>query len=124
METGLSVNKHIFQILSKDEALASMVGKNIYPLVAEEDVKAPFITFTKSSVVPSYYKVGVADDKVSFTINIVANDYVTTVNIAERIRQLLEGRTSTYFKRIELSNCYENYTNDNYVQNLQFLAII
>lgn len=124
METGLSVNKHIFQILSKDEALANMVGKNIYPLVAEEDVKAPFITFTKSSVVPSYYKVGVADDKVSFTINIVANDYVTTVNIAERIRQLLEGRTSTYFKRIELSNCYENYTNDNYVQNLQFLAII
>ena len=113
METGLSVNKHIFQILSKDEALAKMVGKNIYPLVAEEDVKLPFITFTKSSVVPSYYKVGVADDKVSFT-----------VNIAERIRQLLEGRTSSYFKRIELSNCYENYSNDNYVQNLQFLAII
>ena len=101
-----------------------MVGKNIYPLVAEEDVKLPFITFTKSSVVPSYYKVGVADDKVSFTVNIVANDYVTTVNIAERVRQLLEGRTSTYFKRIELSNCYENYSNDNYVQNLQFLAII
>ena len=124
METGLSVNKHIFQILSKDEALAKMVGKNIYPLVAEEDVKLPFITFTKSSVVPSYYKVGVADDKVSFTVNIVANDYVTTVNIAERIRQLLEGRISSYFKRIELSNCYENYSNDNYVQNLQFLAII
>ena len=124
METGLSVNKHIFQILSKDEALAKMVGKNIYPLVAEEHVKLPFITFTKSSVVPSYYKVGVADDKVSFTVNIVANDYVTTVNIAERIRQLLEGRTSGYFKRIELSNCYENYSNDNYVQNLQFLAVI
>ena len=124
METGLSVNKHIFRILSKDEALAKMVGKNIYPLVDEEDVKLPFITFTKSSVVPSYYKVGVADDKVSFTVNIVANDYVTTVNIAERIRQLLEGRTSSYFKRIELSNCYENYSNDNYVQNLQFLAII
>ena len=124
METGLSVNKHIFQILSKDEALAKMVGNNIYPLVAEEEVKLPFITFTKSSVVPSYYKVGVADDKVSFTVNIVANDYVTTVNIAERIRQLLEGRTSSYFKRIELSNCYENYSNDNYVQNLQFLAII
>ena len=124
METGLSVNKHIFQILSKDEALAKMVGKNICPLVAEEDVKLRFITFTISSVVPSYYKVGVADDKVSFTVNIVANDYVTTVNIAERIRQLLEGRTSTYFKRIELQNCYENYSNDNYVQNLQFLAII
>ena len=124
METGLSVNKHIFRILSKDEALAKMVGKNIYPLVDEEDVKLPFITFTKSSVVPSYYKVGVADDKVSFTVNIVANDYVTTVNIAERIRQLLEGRTSSYFKRIELSNCYENYSNDNYVQNLQFLAVI
>ena len=120
METGLSVNKHIFQILSKDEALAKMVGKNIYPLVAEEDVKLPFITFTKSSVVPSYYKVGVADDKVSFTVNIVANDYITTVNIAERIRQLLEGRTSSYFKRIELQNCYENYSNDNYVQNCSF----
>lgn len=122
--SGISINKHIYKILSTDEKLKALVGKNIYPIVAENDCTMPFITFTKGTVRTTYFKVGVARDIVNFSINIVALDYATTVDIAERVRQLLELRTSDYFTRIQFSDCTEAWSGNAFTQTLQFEATI
>lgn len=132
--SGLSISKNIFQILSNDDELKKMVKPiedkngnkkdNIYPIIAEEDAILPYVVYTRTAIRPSYYKVGVAKDDVTFQIQIYGNDYITTVTIAERIRELFELRHTEPFQRIELSNCTETYTNDVYLQTLQFIAVI
>ena len=49
MESSISVNKHIYQLLIADTQLGELVGNKIYPLVAEETVTYPFIIFTKEN---------------------------------------------------------------------------
>ena len=124
MESSISVIKHIFRILSSDKTLNEMVGNKIFPIIAENDITFPFILVTRTSITPITFKTGVAVDKVTFQVVIEDVDYFRTVNIAERVRELLELRHSDYFKRIEFSNCYEDFMNDAYTQKLQFSAII
>lgn len=124
MESSISVIKHIFRILSSDNTLNEMVGNKIFPIIAENDITFPFILVTRTSITPITFKTGVAVDKVTFQVVIEDVDYFRTVNIAERVRELLELRHSDYFKRIEFSNCYEDFMNDAYKQTLQFIAII
>ena len=124
MESSISVIKHIFRILSSDKTLNEMVGNKIFPIIAENDITFPFILVTRTSITPITFKTGVAVDKVTFHVVIEDVDYFRTVNIAERVRELLELRHSDYFKRIEFSNCYEDFLNDTYRQILQFIAII
>ena len=124
MESSISVIKHIFRILSSDKTLNEMVGNKIFPIIAENDITFPFILVTRTSITPITFKTGVAVDKVTFQVVIEDVDYFRTVNIAERVRELLELIHSDYFKRIEFSNCYEDFLNDTYRQILQFIAII
>ena len=124
MESSISVIKHIFRILSSDKTLNEMVGNKIFPIIAENDITFPFILVTRTSITPITFKTGVAVAKVTFQVVIEDVDYFRTVNIAERVRELLELRHSDYFKRIEFSKCYEDFMNDTYRQTLQFIAII
>ena len=124
MESSISVIKHIFRILSSDKTLNEMVGNKIFPIIAENDITFPFILVTRTSITPITFKTGVAVDKVTFQVVIEDVDYFRTVNIAERVRELLELRHSDYFKRIEFSNCYEDFMNEAYQQKLQFSAMI
>lgn len=124
MESSISVIKHIFRILSSDKTLNEMVGNKIFPIIAENDITFPFILVTRTSITPITFKTGVAVDKVTFQVVIEDVDYFRTVNIAEKVRELLELIHSDYFKRIEFSNCNEDFINDTYRQTLQFIAII
>ena len=76
--TGLSINKFIYNILQSDKELTSMC-KSIYPLVAEAEVKFPFILFTRDNVQPIDTKEYVVGDRVTFSIAIVSDKYLTTV---------------------------------------------
>ena len=124
MESSISVIKHIFIILSSDKTLNEMVGTKIFPIVADDDVKFPYIILERTSITPYTYKGGVGYDKATFQIKIADSDYINTINIAEKVRELLELKTSSYFKRIEFSSCNEDFMNDTYRQTLQFIAII
>lgn len=124
MESSISINKHIFSILTSDKSLKEMVGTKIFPIVADDDVKFPYIILERTSITPYTYKGGVGYDKATFQIKIADSDYINTINIAEKVRELLELKTSNYFKRIEFSNCNEDFMNDTYIQKLQFIAII
>lgn len=110
--------------MSSDKTLNEMVGTKIFPIVADDDVKFPYIILERTSITPYTYKGGVGYDKATFQIKIADSDYINTINIAEKVRELLELRTSNYFKRIEFSSCNEDFMNDTYRQTLQFIAII
>lgn len=123
-ETSISVNKHIYQLLINDEELNKLVDKKIYPIVAEESVTYPFIIFTKESASGVYSKDLLMYDTVTVSVAIAAVNYFQTVNIAERVRQILENYRDTYFHNILLDNVTEDFVEDTYIQQLQFSAKI
>lgn len=123
-ETAISVNKHIYQLLSSDSGLTSMVDNKIYPLVAEESVTYPFVIFSKESVNGNYTKDFLVYDTVTISVVVAANNYFETVNIAERIRALLENHSDNYFISVLLESVTEEYIEDAFVQQLQFSAKI
>ena len=123
-ETSISVNKHLYQLLISDERLKELVGNKIYPLVAEESVTYPFIIFTKENAFANYTKDLLTYDTVNISVAIAAVNYFQTVEIAERVRQILENYRDGYFYNILLDNVTEDFTEDTYIQQLQFSAKI
>jgi len=123
-ETSISVNKYIYQLLITDDKLKELVGNKIYPLVAEESVTYPFIIFTKENAFANYTKDLLTYDTVNISVAIAAVNYFQTVQIAERVRQILENYRDDYFYNILLDNVTEDYVEDTYIQQLQFSAKI
>lgn len=123
-ETAISVNKHIYTILTGDTQLRELVGDKIYPIIAEETVSYPFIIFTKETVDAAYTKDFLTYDNVTFSVAIAANNYFETVQIAERVRAILENYRDGYFMTVLLNNVTEEYVEDAFIQQLQFSAKI
>lgn len=124
METAISVNKHIFQLLNEDAQLKELVGNKIYPLVVKQNIDFPFIIFKKEGVNPIYSKDLLSYDTVIINVAIAAINYDDTVAIAERVRAVLENYRSTYFYNILLDNVSEDFVDDTFIQQLQFTAKI
>jgi hypothetical protein len=122
--TGISINKHIYSILSQNSDLKKIVNKKIYPLIAEESTTFPFIVFKKNTITTEYCKDGSTLDRVNFSIVSVARDYTTTVTISEIVRNSIEMLKDEYFKLVHLSQVTEDYIDDVYTQELSFDAII
>lgn len=122
--TGISVNKYIYNLLSNDDIIKDYVDNKLFPLVAEESTTFPFIIYRKTNIQTDYTKDGKAFDVVDFSITVIANDYITTVDICERIREIIELKRNSYFRLIHLSNVTEDYIDNAYIQELQFTAKI
>lgn len=118
--SAISINKFIYDILINDERLSQMTNKQIYPIVAEDTVNYPFVIFTKNDVRGEYTKDIHAYDVAELQVAVAATNYFQTVEIAERIRQLLEGRRDGYFRSITLEGVTEEYMDDAFVQSLTF----
>ncbi len=123
-ETAISTNKHVYSLLTSDSELTEMVNDNIFPLVAEESVNYPFIIFTKESVTPSYTKDFLTFDLVTISVVVASNNYIDTVNIAERVRNVLENYRDSYFYNILLDSVSEEFVEDAFIQQLNFSAKI
>ena len=123
-QTGLSINKYIYAILSSSNELKEIVGSNIYPLVAEEETTFPFVVFRRSNITPNYTKKQVANDSVSFVVSIADTNYSKTVDISEIIRNELELHSDDYFQLIHLESVSEDFVENAYIQELTFNAII
>lgn len=119
-DTAISANKHIYSLLTADTQLMESVSGNIYPLVAEESVSYPFIIFAKESVNGNYTKDFLTYDTAVISVAVAARNYFQTVQIAERVRAVLEGYRDSYFSAIQLDNVSEDFIEDAYIQHLQF----
>lgn len=123
-ETAISINKYIYNLLKNDEQLRELVGTKIYPLVAEESVTLPFVIFTKETVEGNYTKDFLTYDSATISVAVAAANYFQTVQIAERIRAILENYRDGYFFNILLDSVTEDFIDDTFIQQLQFSAKI
>lgn len=124
MATALSINKYIYNILSSDEELRKMVGNNIYPVIAEDNVTYPFVIFKRQAITPVYAKNALQYDTCTFSVAIVTNTYIQTIEIAERVRTILDCYNGNGLNQVRLQSINEDYIDDAYVQDLTFDCVV
>lgn len=117
MSTGLSISKNIYSILSGDTQLS---GTTLYPIVAPEEVKFPYLVYKRTDIQPIYAKNVICGDRARVEINIVSDKYSQTVSIAERVRELLEYRKDNFFKEVFLKSAEEGWNDFGYFQTITF----
>lgn len=114
----ININQWIYQRLSTDEELKSLVDTQIYPIVVEENGKFPFVVFTRRNAVYGYDNDGLTGEQCNVVLTCVAKDYVTTVNIIQRLRKLLEFVHEDGIYSSRMQSLEEGFYNNCYVQTI------
>lgn len=126
MINTLNIGKYIYSVLNGSEEITSLA--KTYPLIADNDAKYPFIIYRRVNLNSNGNKDGYYEDDVTIEITVVSDKYSDSVDIATKIRNLLE-RQSVNYEDLEindttLSLATEEYSNNAYVQRLQFTSKI
>lgn len=119
----ISFAKAINKLLSTDN-IKSVVNNKVYPLIAPLNTNFPYIVFQRTST-PYGTKDNIYQDNVNIEIIAVSDNYDKSVELAELIRNELEGKRNITVEdfriaSIKLVDTSESYSNDAYLQSLTF----
>lgn len=124
MNNSLLIGKKIKSILSSNSDLLTKVNGQIYPLLANQSTKYPFIVYSRDSVTAEYCKDGNYQDTVGITIIVVSDNYEESVDIANLVRESFELLTleddDIYIAESLLSGVSESTQEDAYIQRITF----
>lgn len=119
MINTLNIGKYIYTTLQQSQDITCKV----YPLVADNDAKYPFIIYKRVNLLSSDVKDGIIEDDVTIEIVVVSDKYSVGVDLATKVRELLEKEHVT-FQEMEIDDCKivlatEEFNNA-FVQRMQF----
>ena len=124
METSLNIGKVIKEILYRDDELNTTLQGQVFPLIAEENTTFPFIVYRRNSIRKASTKDYVNDEIASVDVVIASDKYSQSVEIAERVRFVVErgeyDGENFSVDNISLSNASEQYMQNTYIQTLTF----
>ena len=121
MINSILIGKTIYNLLNNSEELKKYVGNKIYPLVADNDVSFPFIVYSRTGVTNTICKDGYYEDDVNFSIIVVSNKYIDSLDIANIVRGIFnKQKLDKNIYNVSLDDIDENFTNDAYIQQLYF----
>lgn len=125
--SALSTGKAIYSLLSADETLRRMTTK-MFPVVADS-ANLPYIAYRRVSLDNVPQKMGMGADTVRMEVNVFTEEYETGVELAEKVREVLECYGSREVAGLLMRSCYleaseETWSDDAYVQRLVFCVRI
>lgn len=93
----MNIGNLIFDILSNDAYLSARVGSKIFPVQVPEDTDFPAIVYSYPSLTPTNVKTGTSPlDVADVRIFLYFGRYSTGREVADRVRQLLDGLEGTH----------------------------
>ena len=118
------VGNDVRDMLLQESALTQYVGENIYPVIAPEGTKGPFILYQRDKYKKSYTKMGVFEEECHLLITVVADDYDIANALAYMIDTILQGRHDNPETgcnlTIELYDSTEGFDDNKYFENLTY----
>lgn len=121
MIDSILIGKKLYKILTESTELKKYVNDKIYPLVADNDVTYPFVIYYRTSIKNIINKDGVIEDAVSFTVIVVSNSYIESLEIADIIRRILEKKKlKDNIFNCTLEDVDEDYRENAFIQQLYF----
>lgn len=123
---SLEIGKLIYSLLSADSRLSTLLGNKIFPLIVENNTTYPFIVYKRSDVKANYTKDYYLNDDVSIDIVCVSDNYLSGLEIAVIIREILENKRfkNEGVERIQLDYANEDYLENAFIQTLGFTITI
>lgn len=120
MINTLNIGKYIYSTISGDNQITCKV----YPLIADNDAKFPFIVYRRTGLISGTTKDGLTEDDVTVEIVIVSDKYSVGLDLAINVRNLLE-KQSVIYEDIEINDttlnlATEEYSDNSYIQRMQF----
>ena len=121
MVDSILIGKTIFKLLSDSAELKKYVDNKIYPLIADDGVTYPFIIYYRTSIRNIVCKDGYYEDEVGFSILVVSNSYIESLEIANIVRSIFEKNklTDTIYN-CKVEDIDEDYNNNAYIQEIDF----
>lgn len=95
-DNSILVGKYIQSILENNTELMEVLGaskgtKRIFPIQQPDNINFPFIVYQRNSIIPQYTKDYMGwTNTVQFEIACVSNDYVQSLEIANKVRKAIE----------------------------------
>ena len=125
MDNSILIGKLIYKLLANDGQMNKLVTyKNIFPLVANAETAYPFVVYSRTSLNVEYCKDGVAEDIAEVQVLAVSDNYVESLDVANRIRSILElmkyKDNDIRVTECKLSSITEEFMEDAFIQRLVF----
>ena len=106
----MKVGAAIYSLLSNDTDVTGEVGLAIFPELAEEGVRAPYIVYSVLSNTPSDTKDGTPVDEAQLEIFSVGRTYAEANDIADKVRAALDRKSKTVVGTVTVQSI--KYTNE------------
>ena len=123
MINTLDIGKYIYNILSGNDYI-TQENVQIYPLVADNDAKFPFIIYKRTGLVSYICKDGTYQDDVTIEIKVVSDKYSVGITLANLIRSLIQRPYNTYgdmeINDVTINFASEDFIENAYIQTMQF----
>lgn len=126
----LDIGKAIYSLLVSDTTVSSLVGENIFPLVAPEGTEFPYVVYSCVSMTTARDKDQLFyQQDVSEAVIVCTEDYTSGIEIATAIAQalqfeekqvILDSGMTIDIMESGFSGKTEDYVQNTYVQGLMF----
>lgn len=125
---SIEIGKFIYEILSENEQLKELLTDKcedkfkVYPLAVVNEVPQPYIVYRRSGTDSSYSKDAKYQEVTSIELQCIADDYSESIELAKIVLETLDYKKfpSKGIPRIILSDSYEDYIDEAFVQTLVF----
>lgn len=125
MTQAIKLTKYIRKFLLDNKELMKVVNPtSIFPIVAQANTKYPYIVMQRTGIIASYSKAGITEDNVTLEIIVISNDYSQSIDIAQLIRETIDGKRyrsdEIEIDDIEVESITEEWVENAYLQRLVF----
>lgn len=122
---AIKLTKYIRKFLLDNKELMKVVKPtSIFPIVANANTKYPYIVMQRTGIRASYSKTGHTEDNVTLEIIAISNDYSQSIDIAQLIRETIDGKRyrgdEIEIDDIEVESITEEFVDNAYLQRLVF----
>jgi hypothetical protein len=119
---SINIGKYIYSKLSDLKANDTQV--KVYPLVADNDAKYPFVVYQRNNLYYDTSKDGIYREVAVVQVKIVSDTYNSSTYLANEVRDRLDESEGTfedyYVVSCHLSGASEMYSSNAFIQTLEF----
>ena len=88
----MRIEAELVKFLKADEAVKALVADRVYPVMAPEDVDAPYIVYRRMGTARAETMAGAGTPDPRFRLKCWANDYEQAIQLADAVRARMDGK--------------------------------